>query len=248
IAALAGELTPVEGLAALGGVDVRSLSAEDLALRRAVLEQTPALAAPFTVGALARLAIGRRTPPREADLIASNALEEVGLADLRDVVVARLSGGQRRRAHLARALAQLDAGRATGGGEALILDEPTAGVDFAHQIEGMRAARGAATKGAAVVASLHDLSLAAAFADRIVVMRGGEIVADDAPEAVLRPAFLSDVYDAPVDVFRSPGGALVVAPKYANDARKPKGAAHVHRHEPLQDPARQGRRFRGGVA
>ncbi|QIE55628.1 ATP-binding cassette domain-containing protein [Pikeienuella piscinae] len=214
IGALAGDIAPGAGEAVIGGEDVRALSAAHLALRRAALEQNPSLAAPFSVFALAGLAIPLAIPPAEAVEIVRRALDSVGLADRASDGVAALSGGQQRRAHLARALAQLDAGRRAGFGRALLLDEPTAGLDFSHQIGAMRAARVAADEGAAVLVALHDLSLAAAFADRIVLMQAGRVVADEAPRGALAPDRLSDVYETPMRLFDSPDGALCVAPVY----------------------------------
>ncbi|MFV0475806.1 MAG: hypothetical protein ACK5MQ_16610, partial [Pikeienuella sp.] len=153
-------------------------------------------------------------PPAEAEAITSRALEAVGLANRTAERVRALSGGQQRRAHLARALAQLEAGRSRGEGFALLLDEPTAGLDFAHQIGAMRAARAAADQGAAVLVALHDLSLAAAFADRIALMRAGRVLADGAPAAALSETLLSDVYETPMRLFHSPDGALCAAPAY----------------------------------
>ncbi|MEO1614119.1 MAG: hemin ABC transporter ATP-binding protein, partial [Pseudomonadota bacterium] len=92
---------------------------------------------------------------------------------------------------------------------------PTAGIDVAHQIKVMGAARRQADAGSAVLASLHDLSLAAAYADRVIVMRAGRIVSDDAPEAALTTTLLSEVYGAPLDAVRGPDGALIIAPRYA---------------------------------
>lgn len=215
IGALAGDIRPAAGAAWIDGVAVAAMTPAALARRRAVLEQSPSLAAPFTVRALAGLAIPREIPPAEAGAIALRAIDAVGLSARADAPATTLSGGQQRRAHLARALAQLAAGRRLGGGRALILDEPTAGLDVAHQIAALRAARRAAEDGTAVLAALHDLSLAAAFADRIVLMRAGRIVADAAPESALTAARLREVYDTPMNVFAAPDGALCAAPVYA---------------------------------
>ena len=215
IGALAGDIRPRGGAALIDYVSVTAMSPAKLARRRAVLEQSPSLSAPFTVRALAGLGVPRETPPVEAEAIARWAIGAVGLSQMTDQRANTLSGGQQRRAHLARALAQLEAGRRLGGGRALILDEPTAGLDIAHQIAALRAARAAADDGAAVLTALHDLSLAAAFADRIALMRGGRIVADAQPKEALTPGRLREVYEAPIDVFTAPDGSLCAAPAYA---------------------------------
>jgi iron complex transport system ATP-binding protein len=130
----------------------------------------------------------------------------------------RLSGGEQHRAHMARALAQLWAGRHLGGGRWLLLDEPTASLDLAHQAAVLRSARQAAAEGVGVVAVLHDLSLAAAVADRIVLMQTGRIVADGPPGAVLTAGRLSGVYGLSIAVTRTAEGTLAVTPVYEAEA------------------------------
>lgn len=128
--------------------------------------------------------------------------------------LASLSGGQRHRAHLARALAQLRAGRARGGGRYLLLDEPTASLDLAFAVAAMQAVRGAAMAGAGVAVVLHDLDLAAAFADRIALMEAGRILACDRPARVLTEARLTAVYATPVRVVTDARTGLRVLPIY----------------------------------
>ncbi|PZQ51701.1 MAG: iron ABC transporter [Rhodovulum sulfidophilum] len=214
LSALAGDLAPWQGRVTLGGSDLSALRPAALARGRAVLEQSPSLSADFDVATLAALGIPREVPPGAAREIVAAALAAVDLAERAGVSVARLSGGQRHRAHLARALAQLAAGRGLGAGHALLLDEPTASLDVAHQIGVMRAARGAAREGAAVVVVLHDLNLAAAFADRIALMAEGRIVTEGAPAEVLTEAGLSALYGTPLRVDRA-GGVLRVTPDFA---------------------------------
>lgn len=219
LGALNGEIRPVSGRALIDGGAVAGVSPRELARLRAALEQSPSVSARFTVRALIALGVMREIPPDDAVSIVRDALAAVGLSDRGFDRVARLSGGQQRRAHLGRALAQLAAGRRIGGGRALLLDEPTAGLDAAHQIGVLRAARAAAESGAAVVVAVHDLSLAAAFADRIVLMRAGRIVADAPPLAALTPSRLSAVYETEMSVFFSPTGGMIVSPAYAPPSR-----------------------------
>lgn len=126
------------------------------------------------------VALGR-IPHGDADATAiGGALAACGLERLRDVRIDRLSGGQQRRAMLARVLAGVPA--------VLLLDEPTADLDPAAAHEAMALLRARAGAGACVVAVLHDLSLALHHATRMVVMRDGRIVADAAPDAALPAA------------------------------------------------------------
>ncbi|MEM7525419.1 MAG: ATP-binding cassette domain-containing protein [Pseudomonadota bacterium] len=220
IAALAGEVKPSSGAVHIGGEPIEDIPPRRLARLRAVMEQSPSVSAPFTARALAELAAPRDLSPAHTAAIVSDALKEVGLSHKADEPVRVLSGGQQRRAHLARALAQLAAGRAlgdgdnqNGGGGALILDEPTAGLDLSHQIAALEAAQSAAIAGAAVIVALHDLNLAAAFADRVILMKDGRIVADAAPRAALSGDALSGLFETRMTVFPAPNGALCITPE-----------------------------------
>jgi iron complex transport system ATP-binding protein len=212
-AVLAGEIRPDRGSVTLDGRPLADFPAAALAAERAALEQAPSLAAPFSVAELVRL--GMAAVPR-ADIdegeIAARAMAAAGIAGLAARPADRLSGGERARAHLARVLAQLWAGRAAGGGRLLLLDEPTASLDLAHQVALMAAIRAEALGGAAVLAVLHDLNLAAAFADRTVLLSGGRVAATGASAAVLNARLLSAVYGAPISVERTSGGSLRIVP------------------------------------
>jgi iron complex transport system ATP-binding protein len=100
--------------------------------------------------------------------------------------VTTLSGGERARVLLARVLA--------GESDWILADEPFAGLDPAHQFEAADLLRSLAKQGYGVVLTIHDLALAARIADRVVVLHGGRIVADDTPEAALTPPTLREVY------------------------------------------------------
>ncbi|MEM9432124.1 MAG: heme ABC transporter ATP-binding protein [Pseudomonadota bacterium] len=237
-AALAGELRPRRGTVRIGGADIRTLRAAALAERRAVLEQSPSLSAEFTVAELIGLAIPLRVTPETAEEIVAQTIAEVDLTDHRARSVLRLSGGQRHRAHLGRALAQLAAGHALGQTPCLLLDEPTASLDVAHQIAVMRLARAAAARGAAVAVVLHDLNLAAAFADRTALMDEGRIIADGPPDEVFTADRLTATYGTEITVRPGPGGRPTVVPEYGPEQREE--PSHVRRHEPL--PRASGRR------
>lgn len=213
IGALTGDVTPATGSAYIADQEISAIAPSKLAQLRAVMEQSPSLSAPFTARELAELAIPRDLQPAQAATLISRALREVGLSDMADDPVRILSGGQQRRAHLARALTQLMAGRALGGGTALILDEPTAGLDLSHQITALEAAQSAAIGGAAVIVALHDLNLAAAYADRVVLMKQGRIIADASPRRALSDEALSQLFDTKMTVFSAPNGALCVTPE-----------------------------------
>lgn len=214
---LAGDIRPDVGSIHLDGIPLASLSPRALARRRAALEQAPELAAPFQVRELVMLGLSSmpEIAPRDAALIVARAMQDTGVENMAGRPADRLSGGERARAHLARALAQLAGGRALGHGAGwLLLDEPTASLDLGRQAEAMRAARAAADRGAGVIAALHDLNLAAAFADRVALIAGGALVAFAPPAEALDQELLSSVYAAPVEVRRAASGALRIVPVY----------------------------------
>lgn len=214
LSALSGDMRPKQGVILLGGTDIAKLGAAELAKQRAVLEQSPTLSAPFDVATLTELAIPKEVPALETERIVADVLADLGLTKMRTRPVHTLSGGQQHRAHLARALAQLQAGRFLGGGQVLMLDEPTSSLDITHQIAVMRAARTAARDGATVIVVLHDLNLAAAFSDRIVMLHRGGIAADGTTEQALTSPLLSQIYETEIKV-TTQNGRPFVAPTYA---------------------------------
>ncbi|MEM9725160.1 MAG: heme ABC transporter ATP-binding protein [Pseudomonadota bacterium] len=219
LALLAGERAPDRGVVRLGGAPIGVFSPMDLARRRAVLEQHPATMIDFTVGELAALGAAPARPETEFDDEAAIALalERAGVAHLRDRVTRSLSGGERHRAHFARALVQLAAGRAEGGGGVLLLDEPTASLDLAHQASVMRAARRIAGEGAAVIAVLHDLTLAAAFADRIALLAKGRLETMGAPRDALTEERLTALYGVEISVGYDAQGRPRIQPVFSAD-------------------------------
>lgn len=184
-------LLPHEGSVSIDGADRTSLPGHEVARRIAYLPQGQVLHWPVTVerlvalGRLPHLAPLSRLGDEDRAAI-ERAMARTDVAHLRARVATELSGGERARVLLARALA-VEA-------PALIADEPLASLDPAHQIEGMELLRAEADAGALVIAVLHDLTLAARFCDRVLVMADGELKADGAPGAVLTPALLAEVY------------------------------------------------------
>ncbi|MFG2191320.1 heme ABC transporter ATP-binding protein [Streptomyces sp. NPDC048639] len=208
LAALAADVPPGEGEVWIAGRPAQAWSASELALYRAVLPQAATLAFPFTVREV--VAMGRApwagTPAEDQDEAAvREALDAAHVTEFAPRLFSALSGGERARVALARTLAQ----RAP----LLLLDEPTAALDLRHQELVLRLCRERAAAGDAVVVVLHDLGLAAAYADRAVVLDGGRIAADGPPAEVFRAEPLSRVYRQPVEVLPHPRtGAPIVLP------------------------------------
>ena len=203
--ALAGDLAPDGGSVRLDGR--RLAEAPDVARRRAVLPQESALA--FGFSALDVVLLGR-TPHqtgRRANLAAAaRAMDEARVAHVADRLYPSLSGGERQRVHLARTLAQLDA-EPSGASRYLLLDEPTSALDLGHQHAVLRTARRQASRGVGVLAVLHDLNLAAQYADRIAVLAAGRLVAVGRPEAVLTPTVVRCAFGIAVVVASHPCAA-----------------------------------------
>lgn len=203
---MAGELTPSAGRVVLVGQDVQSLKAPELARLRAVVAQASALSFPFTVEEVVRLGVSvpglTRDTPR-IDRAVADAIARVGLGSFAGRLFTELSGGERQRTHIARALCQLAIAReTTSGGAVLLLDEPTSSLDIGHQRLALEALRREADAGVAVLTVMHDLNLAAAFADRLVVMSRGRIVATGTPRETLTQDVLQRAYECPVAVER----------------------------------------------
>jgi iron complex transport system ATP-binding protein len=200
---LCGELRPRSGLVRLKGRDIASYSPRALAEHRAVLSQNVTVVFPFTVAEVVRMGAGDRRGPRVEELVAA-ALREVDLAPLGERIITTLSGGEQQRAHFARVLVQLACGEAVHGPGVLMLDEPTASLDLRHQLDLLSATRRCAARGVTVIAILHDLNLAALFADRIVVMSDGRVAGDGPPRDTITDDMLARVFKVGAAVGRAP--------------------------------------------
>ena len=216
---LSGEIRPDGGRATLAGHDLATMKPAAAAARRAVLPQGSSLAFPFTVREIAALGIGVPAfplPRGEVAAIVDRALAAVDLADRADHLHDALSGGERQRAHLARVLAQLWGGERLNGPGALILDEPTAAQDLAHQLLVLDIAAAHARAGGATVLVLHDLNLAARYADRLAVMAHGRLVAEGPPAEVVDAALLARVFHVDLEPNTLPSaGVPFVLPQTA---------------------------------
>ena len=224
---MSGETPPTEGSVSLDGKPIEALPPAILAQRRAVVPQASALAFPFT--AMEVVALGASVPrldgKKQANLAAMAALAAVGLSHIRDRQYGDLSGGERQRVHVARAFCQLRSGHRTDGSTpVLMLDEPTSSLDLAHQRLVLGAARAMASKGCAVIAVLHDINLAAAYCDRLVLMRQGTILQIGKPSEIVRDALLTDAYACSLEVNRTPEPEI---PFVLPVLRKPKPNSNV---------------------
>ena len=202
IKAVSGVVPARNGEILAAGKNLRALTRQERARLVAVVPQMATLPPHFTVWQTALLG---RTPHlnflghlSEKDReITRRALEQVDALHLAESPVGKLSGGERQRVLLARALAQET--------PILLLDEPTAHLDLQYQAEILTLVREVARdREASILLAIHDLNLAARYADRVILLVEGEIRAEGTPRQALRPEVISEAYGVPVEVIRHP--------------------------------------------
>jgi len=187
-----GLLEPDSGRVRLDGQDVSELSSRTTSQRVATVPQESSLSFEFSVRGVVEMGRHPHVPRigRDPDAqLVERALEQTETAHLADRSIGDVSGGERQRVLLARAIAQ--------DTPLMLLDEPTASLDIAHQVKTMEQLRthvDCSSKSA--LAAIHDLELAARYCDRLLVLSNGEILDSGAPESVLTPTILRDAFDA----------------------------------------------------
>lgn len=206
-------IAPAAGQVMLDGRPIRDLPTRDVAQKLAMLPQGPVAPEGLTVREL----VGQGRYPHQSFLrqwsaadtrAVDHALGLTALRALADRPVMSLSGGQRQRAWIAMTLAQET--------DLILLDEPTTFLDLKVQIDVMSCLAGIARAGKTLVVVLHELNVAAAFADHLVMMRDGAIVAAGAAAEVMTPANLRRVFDLDADVIADPrSGRPVCLPRLA---------------------------------
>ena len=212
LSVMSGDVEPASGRAELDGVELHRWKVAALARRRAVLPQEQRLAFGFRavdVVRMGRAPWARRPEEDLDDVVVAESMHRTDVLTMAERSFPTLSGGEKARTSFARVLAQQT--------RVVLLDEPTAALDIRHQEQVLAEARRLAAEGHAVVAVLHDLTVAAAHADRICMLAGGRLRADGAPHDVMTPEVLGEVYGHPVDVIEHQG-RLVVLPHLISHA------------------------------
>lgn len=168
-------------------------SAKSLSAHMAVLSQENHIAFPFTVEEIIELgSIPIARPKSMIHTLIQQLMQQWHLTDLKKALYANLSGGEKQRVHLARLLLQLHDG---GHQKLLLLDEPTSAMDLSHQLHAMQRLKNYATEQhAGVLLAIHDLNLASQFADRLILLSQGELIADGSPDEVLTEANIDRAY------------------------------------------------------
>ncbi|WP_019632284.1 heme ABC transporter ATP-binding protein [Actinomadura atramentaria] len=209
LAALCGDLRPAAGTIRVASEPLDAFTPRELALRRSMLPQKHTLSFPFTAGDVVRM--GRvpwaGTPLEDDDDHAvATALRDADAVPFADRPFTALSGGEQARVALARVLAQRAA--------TVLLDEPTAALDIRHQELVFGVARREAARGHAVVVVVHDLDLAAAYADRVALLAEGRLAACGPSADVLTADRLTEVYRHDIEVLPHPRtGRPLVLPR-----------------------------------
>ena len=211
---LAGLCKPLSGFVRVDDKEPSQLDPRERAQRIALVQQESALIFQLRVWEYVlqgRYPYGRRLrfESKEDCLMAENALSQVGASELRDRWMEQLSGGEKQRVILARALAQQPS--------LLLLDEPTQHLDIGGKVELLRRLRRLVDENRyTVVVVTHELNLAAEFSDRIVLLHRGKCEITGTPREVYRRDILEDVFNAPLDVEIRPGGKPRVMLRDAN--------------------------------
>ncbi|ACQ52101.1 ABC transporter ATP-binding protein [Clostridium botulinum] len=191
-------LKPKEGLVYLNGDDIRNLSTKEVAQKMAILPQSPQAQGGLTVGELVsygrfphKKGFGKLSP--EDKKVIEWALEITKLTELEVTMVDNLSGGQRQRVWIAMALAQQT--------DLILLDEPTTYLDMAYQLEVLELLYNLnREQSCTIVMVLHDLNLAARFADYMIAIRSGSIISHGTPEEIMTKKVLKDTFNIDAEI------------------------------------------------
>lgn len=216
---LARRLAPKSGTVLLDGASIRSLPSKEVARRMGLLPQSPLAPDGITVADL----VGRGRYPHQGVLrqwsaadqeAVDDAMAAARIADLGDRYVDELSGGQRQRVWLAMALAQQT--------PIMLLDEPTTFLDIAHQISVLDlCAELNAERGRTLVIVLHDLNHACRYASHLIVMRGGQILAQGLPADIVTAELVEDAFGLACRIIADPEtGTPLVIPRGSAAARR----------------------------
>jgi iron complex transport system ATP-binding protein len=195
---LSGESKPTGGSVSISGEPLASIPQRRLAAKRAVMLQNSRVVFPFTAFEVVRLGaegIGAGLSQADRDRIAASALAEADAASFSERSFLTLSGGEQQRVSFARALAQLTAGQTLEADRILMLDEPIASLDIRHQLALLSHTRKLAHEERILgIVVLHDLALAHTFADRVLVLQEGRLVASATRAEPLSRAAIEDIF------------------------------------------------------
>ena len=198
---LARKLSPASGAVFLDGKSISTISKKAVSDDIALLSQHPAAKSTETVfdfvskNAVSNSGISRLSPKLRTEV--ETLLERCGLSEASELSIAELSGGQRQRTMIAAALVKNPG--------VLLLDEPTTSLDYAHQLEVINLLSSLKReRNMTILAVIHDLNLAARFADRVLILKDGEILADGDASSVINPTNMADAFNILARVIEDP--------------------------------------------
>lgn len=195
-------LRPQAGELTLMGDDLLAMSNREMAQRLAVMVQEQEAAFDFTVEEVVMMGRQARkrlleTDSREDRALVGEILAHTGLASLREQGFSTLSGGEKQRVLIARALAQQTA--------VLVLDEPTNHLDIKYQFQLMNIVKGL---GCTVISAVHDLNIAALYCDRLYAIKSGRVIASGSPQEILTRELIRQLYEVDTQLFTDENGRL----------------------------------------
>ena len=219
---LSGELKPSSGDVKIEGRQLEAWSVKELATTRALLHQQSLLSFPFSVREVVAMGRFPYEEDPQHDAVVTACLERVDMLSMASRIYTTLSGGEKQRVQMARVLAQLTSD--DDRKKVLLLDEPTSALDLPHQDATLAIAADYARKHQyAVAVVLHDLNLAASWADRIVFLSDGRLSAEGTPSTVITPEIIRSIYGLDTHIMTHP------------DTERP--VVLVRRSDSLQSPA-----------
>lgn len=216
--AISGAVSPTRGTVTIDGTDLHDRSSKAASRLVAVVPQDTTLSFSFDVRTVVEMGRyphrSRFSPPTEDDRThVERALERTRTAEFADRPIDEVSGGERQRVVLARAIAQ--------DTPVLLLDEPTASLDVNHQIETLELVRDLVEDGTTVVAAIHDLNLAARYCDRLVALADGSVLEAGPPESVLTANTLESAFDVTATVMENPATGTPAVTALRETEREP---------------------------
>lgn len=207
LSVLAGDLNPVQGSVFYNKRNIAQLDVQERAHYRSVMSQALPMVFDFSVKDIVEMGWLHNGQHFYSDHFKSAVQQIVDQCNISSLINRRfntLSGGEQKRVHFARALLQLWKYEDSLEAKYLMLDEPLANLDIRHELSLLAVIRKAAASGIGVLIILHDLNLAAKFADKVAMLNQGRIVGLGVPEDVLTTQLLTSVYDVPINVKPNP--------------------------------------------
>ncbi len=207
LSVLAGDNKPTSGYIEYDYKNIDRLDINQRALTRSVMSQAQAIAFNFSVTEIVKMGwlyYNHNRYENDFQKTLDKIAQQCDIVHLLDRTYNTLSGGEQKRVHFARALLQLWLPEGTNQNRYLLLDEPLANLDITHEIRMLQIIRQKAENGIGALMVLHDLNLAARFADNVALLNQGKLIAQGTPKEVLNQASLSDVYGIPITVKHNP--------------------------------------------